>query len=159
MYLLCIFIPISNNGPATLSWVYKVRSKNLHFFVLIQPTHIQLLYYKTVYSYTMCLGNRAEVSAHYINGQLRSLYENAQHCVEIHGTGLKPTASAVEYATCLYEFYGPGKRHQNARTDLAFFAKFGRPRLEFVCNHEVVLFLELVDGHYNLDYNKSTLKR
>ncbi|THU95309.1 hypothetical protein K435DRAFT_839574 [Dendrothele bispora CBS 962.96] len=101
----------------------------------------------------MCLGNRAESSAHYINSQLVSLYENATQCTRKHGTGLKPTSSVVEYSTCLYEWYGPGKhtRHQPSKADLAFYVKFGAPRIEFVCNHEVILFLTLKEGHYALD--------
>ncbi|KAH8114471.1 hypothetical protein DFH11DRAFT_220480 [Phellopilus nigrolimitatus] len=109
----------------------------------------------------MCLGNRAESSSHYINSQLGALYENAQKCTEKHGTGFKPTMSAVEYGTCLFEFYGPGKhsRYQPSRLDLPFFAKFGRPRIEFVCNHEVILFLDLQEGHYNLDITKISPKQ
>lgn len=109
----------------------------------------------------MCVGNRAGVASHYVNGQLRSLYENALHCAAQHGSGLKPKSSIIEYATCLAEFYGPGKHshHRAAVTDLLFFAKFGQPRLEFVCNHEVVLFLELQSGHYNKDYLKGSSKR
>jgi len=105
----------------------------------------------------MCLGNRAESSAHYINSQLVSLYENAQNCTAKHGTGLKPTSSVVEYSTCLWEWYGPGKhaRHQPSKADLAFYAKFGAPRIEFVCNHEVILFFELKEGHYTLDLKTS----
>ncbi|KAI5120814.1 hypothetical protein M0805_003211 [Coniferiporia weirii] len=108
----------------------------------------------------MCLGNRAESSAQYINTQLGALYENAIQCTAKHGTGLKPTMSAVEYSTCLYEFYGPGRhgRHQPSRYDLTFFATFGRPRLEFVCNHEVVLFLDIQKGHFNLDHAKTSPK-
>ncbi|KAH8110420.1 hypothetical protein DFH11DRAFT_1803752 [Phellopilus nigrolimitatus] len=106
----------------------------------------------------MCLGNRAEVSSHYINSQLGALYDNAAQCTTKHSTGLKPTMSSVEYGTCLYEFYGPGKhsRYQPSRLDLPFFATFGRPRVEFVCNHEVILFLDLQDGHYNLDIAKAS---
>ncbi|THH00496.1 hypothetical protein EW145_g7068 [Phellinidium pouzarii] len=102
----------------------------------------------------MCLGNRAESSSHYINSQLRALYENAVKCTENHGTGFKPSESAVEYSTCLYEFYGPGKHSRAARRDLPFFATFGCPRIEFVCNHEVILFLDIQEGHLNLDFNK-----
>ncbi|KAL5504464.1 hypothetical protein ACEPAH_7125 [Sanghuangporus vaninii] len=109
----------------------------------------------------MCIGNRAEVSVHYINGQLRALFENAQHCAKKHLDGFKPSASAVEYATCLAEFYGPSKhvRQDATFTDLPFFVKFGCPRVEFVCNHEAVLFLNLREGHYNLDINKVIPKR
>ncbi|KAI5120808.1 hypothetical protein M0805_003206 [Coniferiporia weirii] len=109
----------------------------------------------------MCLGNRAENSVQFINSQLGALYENAIHCTSKHGTGLKPTLSEVEYSTCLYEFYGPGRhsRHQPSSRDLAFFARFGRPRLEFVCNHEVVLFLDIKNGHFNLDTTKAFTKR
>ncbi|KLO12433.1 hypothetical protein SCHPADRAFT_420281 [Schizopora paradoxa] len=109
----------------------------------------------------MCLGNRAESSARYINGQLATLYENAKHCSLKHGNDLKPTESVVEYSTCLFEFYGPGKhvRPDPKKTDLSFYAKFGVPRLEFVCNHEVILFLKLKEGHYDLEFTKQNHKR
>ena len=104
----------------------------------------------------MCLGNRAESSAHYINSQLVSLYENAKRCTEKHGTGLKPTSSVVEYSTCLYEWYGPGKhrRHEPAKRDLYFYASFNAPRIEFVCNHEVILFLDIAEGHFKIESQK-----
>lgn len=75
----------------------------------------------------MCLGNRADSSSHYINSQLAAQYGNATRCAEKHGNGHKPTLSAIEYATCLYEYYGPGKhgRYQPSRRDLSFFATFG----------------------------------
>ena len=109
----------------------------------------------------MCIGNRAEVSAHYVNGQLRALFENAQRCAKKHLNGFRPSASAVEYATCLAEFYGPAKhaRQDVPRLELPFFAKFGCPRVEFVCNHEIVLFLNILEGHFNLDFNKVIHKR
>ena len=103
----------------------------------------------------MCLGNRARAASDYVNGQLRALYENALYCVRHHGTGSKPTVATIEYATCLAEFYGPGKHHQNrCTTDLAFFAKFGKPRVEFICNHELILKLNIIEGHYNLENQK-----
>ncbi|KLO12543.1 hypothetical protein SCHPADRAFT_410840 [Schizopora paradoxa] len=109
----------------------------------------------------MCLDNRAESSARYINGQLATLYENAKHCSLKHTDHRKPMPSAVEYATFLYEFFGPGNktRPDHKRTDLSFYAKFGVPRLEFVCNHETILFLKLKEGHYDLEYKKQNHKR
>lgn len=104
----------------------------------------------------MCLGNRAEASAHYVNGQLGALYENAMACTAKHGTGLKPTEDAVEYGTCLYEYYGPGKHacSQLSRHDLSFYAKFAKPELDFVCNHEVILFINIQEGHYSHDWQR-----
>lgn len=104
----------------------------------------------------MCLGNRAEASARYVDSQLGALYANAIACTVKHSTGLKPTESVVEYGTCLYEYYGPGKhaRSQPSRHDLSFFAKFAKPHLEFVCNHEVILFINIQEGHYSLDWQK-----
>lgn len=104
----------------------------------------------------MCLGNRAENSAQYINSQLQVQWQNSQRCAEKHGTGLKPTDAVVETGTCLFEFYGPGKhgRYQPSREDLLFYTSFGAPRVEFVCNHEVILFLELLEGHFNFEPSK-----
>lgn len=105
----------------------------------------------------MCLDNRAEVSGHYINSQLRSLWENSQACVKKHGDGLKPTKSEVEYGTALSEFYfGKHNRFHPSKDDYSFYASFGCPRVEFVCNHEAILYLELRNGHYNVDLTKAT---
>lgn len=107
----------------------------------------------------MCQGNRAEASARYISAQLVALYENARHCAEKHdASGTKPTQSSIEYGISLYRFYGPGN-HSRSRPsvrDLSFFATFDPPRLEFVCNHEVILFLNLREGHYKIQSRKQT---
>jgi hypothetical protein len=109
----------------------------------------------------MCLGNRAENSALYINSQLKAQWENARKCAEKHSSGLKPVDPVVETGTCLYEYYGPGKhgRYKPSKEDLHLYVRFGAPRIEFVCNHEVVLFLELLEGHFNLEPTKSSPKQ
>ena len=107
----------------------------------------------------MCLGNRAENSAHFINAQLSAHYENARRCVEKHfRPGRKPDSVIVEQSTCLIEWYGgAGKngRIQASAEDLGFHACFGPPRVEFVCNHELILYLDIHSGHYNLDYQNT----
>ena len=103
----------------------------------------------------MCLGNRARAASDYVNGQLRTLYDNSLYYVEHHGTGSRPAETVIEYATCPAEFYGPGRhRHQRSTTDLTFFSKFGQPRVEFICNHELILKLNIIEGHYNLENQK-----
>jgi hypothetical protein len=67
--------------------------------------------------------------------------------------------SEVEYGTCLFEFYGPGKHSDlPSKEDLSFFATFDAPRIEFVCNHEVFLHLKMKEGHYCLDTAKFNSK-
>ncbi|THH09766.1 hypothetical protein EW145_g1793 [Phellinidium pouzarii] len=109
----------------------------------------------------MCLGNRAESSVRYINTKLCALYKNAVQCFEEHRADRKLSLSAIEYATCLFVLYAPGRYScdELSHHDLAFFATFGRPHLEFVCNHEVLLFLDIKEGHFNLDYTKTTSKQ
>ncbi|KAA1474431.1 hypothetical protein DENSPDRAFT_882795 [Dentipellis sp. KUC8613] len=104
----------------------------------------------------MCLGNRAEVSAHYINSQLRALWENAEGCVKKHDTGLKPLKSEMEYGFAWSRFYyGKHNRYHASKDDLSFYASFGCPRLEFVCNHEAILYLTPKDGHFYVENNKN----
>ena len=106
----------------------------------------------------MCFGNRAENSAHYINSQLRALWENAKRCTEHYGTNLKPVHNEIEYGTCLYEFYGPGRhsRVKPVKSDLPIYVRFDTPRIEFVCNHEIVLYLHLAEGHYSTETRRQT---
>lgn len=106
----------------------------------------------------MCLGNRAENSAHFINGQLASLWQNAANCVQKHAKNFKPTESAVEFGTSLAQFYGPDRFEVGEKRDTSFFVTFEAPRVEFVCNHEVILFLALKDGYYHLDTSKASPK-
>ncbi|TFY65090.1 hypothetical protein EVG20_g5713 [Dentipellis fragilis] len=104
----------------------------------------------------MCLGNRAEVSAHYINSQLRALWENAEACVKKHDNGLKPIKSEMEYGFAFSKFYyGKHNRYQSSKDDLSFYASFGCPRLEFVCNHEAILYLTPKDGHFYVENSKN----
>ena len=37
-----------------------------------------------------------------------------------------------------------------------FHAYFGPPRLEFVCNHNVILHLKIKEAEYHLDYNRNS---
>ena len=104
----------------------------------------------------MCLGNRAENSAAYINSQLLVQWRNAQRCTEHYGNGRKPEYKEVEFGTALFEFYGPGKsnRYRPSKQDYAFHAHFGVPRIDFVCNHEVVLYIDIRNGHFSTDIEK-----
>lgn len=107
----------------------------------------------------MCLGNRALASINFLNQQYQALYGNAKSCTEHYGTGLRPQRSEVEYGTCLYEFYGPGKQagRNPSKNDLSCWFSFAQaPKLEFVCNHEVILYFYTTDGSYILDVTKTS---
>ena len=39
---------------------------------------------------------------------------------------------------------------------MLFYASFGRPSIDFICNHDLVLRLYLSEGHYNTDYQKAS---
>ena len=110
----------------------------------------------------MCLGNRADNSAYFLNAQLRGLWENAERCVAAHGTMAKPTKSEVEFGTCLFEFFGPGSQTRlstsNLKPDLAFYAKFNVPVIDFVCNHEVIVYINIKEGHYSTDIDNYSTK-
>ena len=63
-----------------------------------------------------------------------------------------------EYSFALAEFYF-GKhrgRGQAAKTDMLFYASFGKPSIDFICNHDAILRVNLAEGHYNTDYLKVT---
>ena len=101
----------------------------------------------------MCLGNRAAGSSRYINSQFRAQWDNAKACAEIYVKGRKPDDAAIERGTCLREFYGPPatkRGRSQAKDDPLCHFLFDTPHLEFVCNHEVVLFFELISGRFVL---------
>ncbi|KAF8881368.1 hypothetical protein BD779DRAFT_1546677 [Infundibulicybe gibba] len=105
----------------------------------------------------MCLGqNSAHHAVHYLNSQLRSLYENSVECVKHAGSGLKPL-ERVRYDFALAEFH-VGARQQTKfalKDDMMFSAVFGKPRLEFICNHEAILYLKIKEGHFNSEIAKA----
>ncbi|KAL4248925.1 hypothetical protein ABKN59_007566 [Abortiporus biennis] len=106
----------------------------------------------------MCFGeNSAPHATHYLNAQLTALWENATECVAHHGNGLKPSDSQ-KYSFSLAEFfYGKHRgRGHASKADMMFHAYFGRPQLEFICNHDALLRLHLKEGHYNTEFAKAT---
>ncbi|EKM50129.1 uncharacterized protein PHACADRAFT_153519 [Phanerochaete carnosa HHB-10118-sp] len=103
----------------------------------------------------MCVGeNNAPQAQHYLNAQLGALYENAVGCVERHGKGLQPDADH-KYSFAPAEFYyGKHRRGQASKADMMFYTSFGKPKLEFICNHDVIIRLTLKEGHYNTEFSK-----
>ena len=115
----------------------------------------------------MCTGNRARSSINFINKQYQALYTNAKLCTEEHGTGYKPKKSEIEYGTCLYDFYGQVRRgalsvngaSSNSKDDLECWFSFAEaPKLDFICNHEVIFYLNVKEGAYVTDVFKSGFK-
>lgn len=114
----------------------------------------------------MCVGNRAEVSVRYINHQLFSHWENAKICAsDVHSklSHHSHVSSAAEesliHGTMLYQFCVVGsspvvpsspifdpadelQRRQNA----IFFARLNAPKIDFICNHEAILYLEVEEA-------------
>lgn len=37
---------------------------------------------------------------------------------------------------------------------MMFYASYGKPKLEFICNHDAILRLTLKEGHYNTEFSK-----
>jgi len=95
----------------------------------------------------MCHGNSAQASANFINAQLSALWQNSKTCNDEEGQGKKPKDTTVKYGIALREFHGAETKTGDSET-AAFHAVFQAPRMEFVCGHELVLFLKIEDGHY-----------
>ncbi|GJJ16021.1 hypothetical protein Clacol_010300 [Clathrus columnatus] len=105
----------------------------------------------------MCLGeNSANHAVHYVNAQLTALWENSVECTEHAGKNLKPL-DRIRYDFALREFHvGSTQRSKTTgEPELMFSAIFDRPRIEFICNHEAVLYLKIKEGHFNRDFAKS----
>lgn len=130
----------------------------------------------------MCLhGNSAPLSIRYINAQLSALWQNAWDCSPdvaethinmgsddyethkcVHELSLpKPQAndSHQRHARALAQFQFAGKQRGRVmmdRQDLFFDASFDNPRLDFICNHEAILFLTIKEGHLNKDHQRTS---
>lgn len=110
----------------------------------------------------MCLdGNSAELSVHYINAQLKALWDNAKKCAK------QAAHAKLDYKSCTYEksrntralrefHYLPRKSKTGlVECDLFFSATFGQPKIKFICNHSVFFHLKIESGHLNLDIKDS----
>jgi len=107
----------------------------------------------------MCLGeNSANHVVHYVNSQLTALWENSVECTQHAGKNLKPL-ERVRYDFALREFYVGSKQLSTTtgESELMFSAIFDKPRVDFICNHEAVLYLTIKEGHFNRDFSKLDL--
>jgi hypothetical protein len=96
--------------------------------------------------------HRAESSVLYINNQLEAKWESAKRFVSSqHSAKFEPSTAFAKATTCLYEFF---VHEQNAR---GFYAKFGVPKVEFLCNHELILFLTVTE--FNVEFPKPPVVR
>ena len=112
----------------------------------------------------MCRGgNNASRSARYLNGQLSSLWENAIDCIEECGQvdfrSQHYVNDALSRALAKFEYCGrkPTKTIQTPE-ELLFEARFGKPHLKFICNHELALYISIEHGHLDLDFNKAEIE-
>jgi hypothetical protein len=106
----------------------------------------------------MCLdGNFAPASVRYLNSQLSALWQNAVACASHFGTKASVDLSSSAYIKSRYtrslaQWHYAGEqpvRGPIRKEDLLFSGSFGQPKLQFVCNHEVILHLHLLEGHLN----------
>ncbi|TFK43794.1 hypothetical protein BDQ12DRAFT_662371 [Crucibulum laeve] len=88
----------------------------------------------------------------YLNSQLAALWENATDCAKKSGEGLIKPLDHVRYDLALAEFHVGHAGSEN--TDKMFTAVFDKPRLEFICNHDAVLYLKIRDGYLNCDFSE-----
>ncbi|KAF7343262.1 hypothetical protein MVEN_01758100 [Mycena venus] len=109
----------------------------------------------------MCPGdNSATLSARYLNAQLSAMWQNAVECVGHEGKKTTVDLRSTEYdkhkyTRSLAQFHFAGTRSPRGsilKEKLFFDGTFGEPRLEFICNHEVALYLKLKKGHFNKVY-------
>ena len=120
--------------------------------------------------------NNADHATLYFNAQLGALWENAVLCRQhlgSHGQGDSPEYRMLRlreraslsltfpifalagYALSLAEYgYGRQRQRPGSTQDFMFHAIFGKPSLQFLCNHEVLLRLVIEEGHYSTDFNR-----
>lgn len=124
---------------------------------------------------TMCYNdNSAEHAIDYFNSQYETLWIAAKKCYEKYEEKdrkpegfeqrtyyaimfvprLMSSVIVVGYQLSLYKYYHGQQRPQGSLNDLSFYATFDKPSLDFVCNHEALLTLSIVKGHYHAEINK-----
>ncbi|KAI0676217.1 hypothetical protein C8Q78DRAFT_995876 [Trametes maxima] len=86
----------------------------------------------------MCIGeNLAPFAAYYLNAQLSALYENSLKCVAEHpdaqSEGNHRFSALARFVTSAV----------SGQTYSVFIANFGKPELQFICNHNAVLKLKI----------------
>ena len=98
----------------------------------------------------MCIdGNNAVHVSHYLNAQLTALWENARQCAAHYGDSFNLEESQ-KFSFALAQFFVGRTKGINSNEEFTFFATFGQPRLQFICNHEVVLHLKVERGYFDL---------
>lgn len=94
----------------------------------------------------MCLGkNSAYHATSYVKAQLEVLHKNAKECFNEVGEDL---GALERYDFALAEFYASLEDRFNTglKKNARFRATFGVPKLEFICNHEAVLTLDIASA-------------
>ena len=83
----------------------------------------------------MCAdGDNARHATDFVNSQLKSLYDIAGDCIEHYGD----TASKQPgYDFALREYYYKSKTSSPVKFE------FGVPEVEFICNHDAILRLDI----------------
>ncbi|EMD37679.1 hypothetical protein CERSUDRAFT_105605 [Gelatoporia subvermispora B] len=104
----------------------------------------------------MCVGeNNAPQAVHYINSQLSALYDNALSCIRDHNNAQRHEET-YRYAHALAGFdYGRFRAGELInQEEMMFHVEFGKPYLEFICNHDLILHLKIKKGRYYPDHSK-----
>ena len=108
--------------------------------------------------------NGAPHAVRYLNAQLAVLHENAQKCLDEHDPARTEENSAFSFLSVFVKvssaehndvghFYALAEFmvHKPGSTDAAFHATFGKPELEFLCDHDVIIHLNLKTSRLLLD--------
>ncbi|KAM5533454.1 hypothetical protein V8D89_012892 [Ganoderma adspersum] len=90
--------------------------------------------------------NSAPHADRYLNAQLAILHENAQKCLEEH-VQARTEENKHSYALAEFTVHKPS----HGSVDTAFHATFDKPTLEFICDHDVIIYLNLKKSHVILD--------
>jgi hypothetical protein len=98
----------------------------------------------------MCLGNKAPQATIWVNEQVKVLWGLSKTCVDHYCLGFKSPITEVVLSTALAQLCVG--RHPNpsnpSKNDLDFYATFGAPELEFICNHDVIITFKLESGSF-----------
>jgi hypothetical protein len=102
----------------------------------------------------MCPENRPAATIIWLNQQLQALWKASDDCVTKHGRKVKPSQHEIAHATCLAQLCVGGSRFKPSIEDASFFCEFAAPKIDFICNHDVLLLLNIKSGHFKHAHGK-----
>lgn len=100
----------------------------------------------------MCInGDNAEHATEFVNAQLRSLYNISGACIEHYDAQDVDRSQQSGYDFALREYYYKSKTSSTIKPE------FDLPEVDFVCNHDAILYLKIQNVTVHSTYEASEI--